>query len=786
MTVLLFLFLLLSNTLSENVYAQEIKPLYQLPDKNTSVTAEISGESDVFLAGSDKGLFRISKGDVSVPLWVDGKVEQILRTVVSGDDGSPKEQWYFRTSQGILFSEDLEHFELRNEGLSFLTIKQYDGKETTFVKQVAMLKDLCADPLDPRHMVTATKDKVFYSRNGGKSWVSLGSTSDATPGMKAAAVATMDDGQIVVFMSHPIFGLAYILPESKNPYWTDVSSGIKIMESLTSTDEISDIYPVLRRNADGTLHMEIYLSQTFLPYVYRFDWEKKTAVTVYKGSEPSDTIDGLTSVGDTLLFTRNESLGAVDMITLQSPGLPAKFDTWKESFASVPGVVMASWIPRSRSGLMRGVLLNELWLLYPGTINTGYAEKAVGRKCVYVSAYQCREQAGIDKFRKIIKNNHLNALVIDMKDDYGFLRYDSKDPLVLEKGRVTQYKIDLDHFVSEFKQDNVYLIARIVVFKDKNLSKYAGGKYAVWDRALKAPWVGIKEYTDITDETTGAVTGHGVDYYDENWVDPYSPEVWEYNIAIAKELVARGFDEIQFDYIRFPTDGKNMRNSQFRWQSEGMDKESALISFLSYARRNIQAPIGIDIYGANGWYRSGTRTGQDCELLAEYVDVISPMFYPSHFEQNFMNCSPWADRPYRIYYYGTYRTTVMTRNRIIARPWVQAFKLNVSYDRQYYGPDYIQKEIFGVRDSVDRGYMYWNNGGDYDYLMPDVTAESKYTGTAPEADAKYRKPAIGKEKQPPFQDGTLSILDSILEQEPRDGTGSAYTPLLRVPLFRTR
>jgi hypothetical protein len=106
MTVLLFLVLLLSNTLSENVYAQEIKPLYQLPDKNASVTAEVSGESDVFLAGSDKGLFRISKGDVSVPLWVDGKVEQILRTVVSGSDGSPKEQWYFRTSQGILFSED--------------------------------------------------------------------------------------------------------------------------------------------------------------------------------------------------------------------------------------------------------------------------------------------------------------------------------------------------------------------------------------------------------------------------------------------------------------------------------------------------------------------------------------------------------------------------------------------------------------------------------------------------------------------------------------------------------
>lgn len=68
-----------------------------------------------------------------------------------------------------------------------------------------------------------------------------------------------------------------------------------------------------------------------------------------------------------------------------------------------------------------------------------------------------------------------------------------------------------------------------------------------------------------------------------------------------------------------------------------MDKESALVSFLAYARDNINAPIGIDIYGANGWYRSGTRTGQDVELMSDYVDVICPMFYPSHFEQDFWN-----------------------------------------------------------------------------------------------------------------------------------------------------
>ena len=128
--------------------------------------------------------------------------------------------------------------------------------------------------------------------------------------------------------------------------------------------------------------------------------------------------------------------------------------------------------------------------------------------------------------------------------------------------------------------------------------------------------------------------------------------------------------------------------AQYRWQDKGMDKESALISFLSYARKNINAPIGIDIYGANGWYRSGTRTGQDAEMLAEYVDVIAPMFYPSHFEQTFLNYAPVADRTYRIYYYGSFRNTVLCRNRAIVRPWIQSFYLNVSYDRLYYSFSY--------------------------------------------------------------------------------------------------
>ena len=789
---LAFLFLTLNM-----VCAKSRKPLYKLPEQASVIIDENTSETKTFLVGTDKGLFKISADNTSVPLWAEGNVEQILRTEIQRQDGKLIESWYFRTEKGILFSQDLSTFELRNEGLPFLTVKKLNGENVEFERKVHSLKDLCVNPLNPLQLVTATKDNVYITKDGGRNWKSIGSMSRATSGIKAVAIASLPitsvtssdslagepGSELVVFMSHTIFGLSYMRLDAAKPSWIDVSGGLDIMKSLSSPDEISDIFPVLTTKEDGTSAVEVYMSQTYIPRIYKFDWKARRAVCIYRGEEPAAVIDGLTAVDNNLLYTKIEGLGALNMQTFTVPGIPEKFSEWQSAFGCAPGLPNTAWIPYNRSGFKKPVCLNELWLLYPGTVNTPYAQQAAGKKSVYVSAYQCRLQSGIDKFRKVIKDNKLNSLVIDMKDDYGLLRYDSKDPEILKKAKITQYAVDLDHFVEEFKQDGVYLIGRIVTFKDRNLAAFGGAKYAVWDYSSKRPWVGIKEYEDIVDENTGDVIGKKALYYDENWVDPYSPEVWEYNVAVAKELIARGFDEIQFDYIRFPTDGYNLNNASYRWKSEGMDKESALVSFLSYARANIDAPISIDIYGANGWYRSGTRTGQDVEMLAEYVDVIAPMFYPSHFEQNFLNYEPFSERTYRIYYYGTFRNTVMARNRVIVRPWVQAFRLNVSYDRKYYDTDYVQKQIFGVRDSVNNGYMYWNNSGDYGMILPDISDTEPYKGSTPEADSAFKKPAIGTAKAPEYKDDGVSVLDAMYDYGRIKNEDSVFifSPFLQVP-----
>lgn len=764
------------------IYAQNTKPLYQLPGKITA-SAESTSEADVFLVGSDAGLYKVTSSNNVIPLWTEARVDQIIKVklpeFIGNSIAAYKDAWFFRTQKGLFYSEDLKDFSERDNGLPFLTIKKYDGQTSSLVLQIQELKDFCVNPLNNSEMVTATKDNVYYSSDAGQNWTSLGSMSKNSPGIKAVAVATFE-GETVVFMAHTIFGLSYILPQKAKANWTDIGEGFLKMQSLSSPDEIADILPVIRTASDGSNYTELYISQSYLPNIYKLNWQAKCGQLIYKGTEPVDSLDGLTIIDDVLVYTHLEGIGSLDINTLTSPGTPVKFNDWNKAFAAVPGMINSAWIPQTRSGFGKAILLNELWLLYPGTINSPYAEKANGKKAIYASAYQCRNQEGINKFKKVVKDRNMNALVIDMKDDYGFLRYQTKDPLLLEKGTVSSYAVDLEKFIEEFKKDNIYLIARIVTFKDRCLTKYGNGKYAVWDSKYNRAWTGIKGYEDIVDEE-GNVTGSETLYYDEQWVDPYSEEVWEYNIAVAKELIARGFDEIQFDYIRFPTDGQNLYNAKYRWQDKGMDKESALISFLSYARENINAPIGIDIYGANGWYRSGTRTGQDSELLSEYVDVIGPMFYPSHFEETFLNYAPYADRTYRIYYYGSFHNTIMCRNRSIIRPWVQSFYLGVSsYDRQYYDEDYIRKEFFGVRDSINRGYMCWNNSGEYGVTPPDITDTENFTGTAPESSWEFKKPAIGTSMKPLSlgEEADLSILDSILNLYAEDDD-AYYSPLLQ-------
>ena len=700
--------------------------------KVIQTSQDVISKNDGVLLGTKTGLYQIEK-NIPKLIWEGGEVLKIIRT----------DELIILTSKGIFASSDLVTFEDRNNGLPFYKIKKIVNDAKQFEEQVDSLKDLAIHPENPKIMVTTTKDETFLTYDAGKNWKSLG-FSAKTNGAKAVAVCNMPNSKgidiLTVFMVHSIYGLSYIHPEISAPKWIDITGGFENIPSISYPDEISDLLTVQKYDeVQGKVTTELYLAQTYMPCIYRLDWSKKRGELLGKGDEPLSTVESIFASGNKIVYVQPDGFGSFDIPTKTFDENLDFTQEWKR-IAKLTENTQCMFIPETASSFGQAISLNELWLLEPDKIYSDYIDVIDEKKALYIPAGQATPGTDLQKFLDIMKENKLNTVVIDMKDDYGLLRYVSKDDFVNQKAVSSKYAIDLESFVKQCKADNHYLVARIVVFKDRNLWRYGGGKYAIKDAYSGNSWQGIKGYTDITDEN-GNVTGQETNFYDEHWVDPYCEDVWAYNVAIAKELISRGFDEIQFDYIRFPTDGLNLSRVKYTWRDTGMEKEGALMSFLAYARENIDAPIGIDIYGANGWYRSGSRTGQDVEMLANYVDVICPMFYPNHFENNFLAYPPEIERPYRIYFYGSYRNSVIARNKVLVRPWLQAFYLAVSYDKKYYNEDYVLRQVYGTRDSIDNGYMYWNNSGRYDDISPDP-GTSPYPWNNIEASTKYRKPAL--------------------------------------------
>ena len=690
-------------------------------------------DQNTVLVGTETGLYQLI-GTTQNPLWQEGYVQKILKA-----DG-----WYFLTSEGIVYSKDLVNFEKRNSGLPAHTIKKYDGKVKSFEYKQKTLKDLAIHPENPQIMVTATKDAVYLSKDAGLSWKSIG-FSARTPGLKSLVVMDLpvivtnedktlresSETQLVVCMSHAIYGFSYYLPNSSKPKWIDIEDGFDNMPKPSLTEEIACMLPIVSENEDGSKKYDIYFGTSFIPRLYKLDWKNKKVELLWKNTLQNDTQESLVKLDNTMIYLNRKGFNAIDLTTNQPTLLPTEVQIWQNLIKYSPENYLCAYLPSLLTKGKTDVSLTELWMLQQDKKRNEYQQIADGKKSLYMPAHHAIDKR-LDEHLQTVKDNKLNSIVIDMKDDYGGLRFDARTPELVAKKAVSSYAVKLDDFVPKMKEQGLYLIARIVVFKDRNLYRYNNNEMAVYDKSTNAPWRGLRRMEEKKDADGNVIldeAGNPVKepvYFDEYWVDPYCEKVWEYNIQVAKELIERGFDEIQFDYIRFPTDGTNLGQTKYRYQEKGMDMESALISFLSYARENIKAPIGIDIYGSNGWYRSGSRTGQDVELLSEFVDVICPMFYPNHFEQNFLAYQPEIERPYRIYYYGTYRNAQIARDKVLIRPWAQAFYLNVSYDRKYYNKDYVRRQIFGVRDSMNNGYMYWNNSGRYSDISPDILDTDPY------------------------------------------------------------
>ncbi|MCL2266812.1 MAG: putative glycoside hydrolase [Treponema sp.] len=631
-------------------------------------------EEWLIYAGTNEGLFAVSSFGNTKALWTGGSVKKIIS--IPGE----KESWAMLSGEGILVSHDLINWEKRNQGLPVKTIKIYENGQKSFVNIMQDLKDLEVNPSNPDIMVCTTSERIYLTRNQGQSWTALAAHPYTAHGIKAVASAFLPE--LTIFMSHSTNGVHYIQPDTAGARWTRLQQGLELLETTSSSDEVSDI--VVMQNELSSSH-EIYVSQTFKRRIYKLDWNAKAFNLLWSDQSRFGTVDSLYPDNDGLYFLYEGHTAYLDFNghMKEQPEITSIINSLPSGLK--PNCIIIDDAPSAS----QKILLSELWLLKePRDIS---AEIAANREGIYLPVEIALDRNRLDSYIDLMKKAGLNMITIDMKDEDGRLRFTPQNSDVVSKGRVFR-PVDIDPFLAEMKQKGIYTVARIVAFKDSVLAANGSGRYSVWDRN-NIPWVASNN---------------------ERWVDPYSEEVWEYIAMISEELCRRGFDEIQFDYIRFPTDGTNLSDARYRWQDTGMDMESAILSFLRHIRPRVKAPISIDIYGSNGFYRTSARTGQDVELLAPWVDVICPMYYPSHWEQWFFAQAPAELRPWRIYYTGTLRNDRIARGQTIIRPWAQAFYLNVSYDRQYYNKDYVRRQIEGMREAGIGGYTYWNILGRYD------------------------------------------------------------------------
>jgi len=329
----------------------------------------------------------------------------------------------------------------------------------------------------------------------------------------------------------------------------------------------------------------------------------------------------------------------------------------------------------------------------------------------------------LERHLDFVARNSMNSIIIDFKDDSGYLTYASKLPLAISM-KAVKPRIDAENLIKKAHAKNIAVVARIVVFKDKQLALYNQGAWSLWDKRGKKPW-GVWRQDEIP--ATKPSEKPQISWTQtEWWVDQYADFVHQYNIELAKEIQALGVDEIQFDYIRFPSDGDSstilarhhLDNQNKQIPETSRSRVLALAGFLAKARDAISIPVSVDVFGFNGWARMN-YLGQDIQVLSRYVDVICPMAYPSHYPREFLPGLGYLERASQIYKEGTRRSNEIAGNRALIRPYVQAFLIGgeLKFNEAVYY-DYLNRQIISAQQGGGSGFTLWNNSGIY-YMVQE-------------------------------------------------------------------
>ena len=311
-------------------------------------------------------------------------------------------------------------------------------------------------------------------------------------------------------------------------------------------------------------------------------------------------------------------------------------------------------------------------------------------RAAYVSGYTAGTGRWADMLA-LVDKSELNALVIDVKED-GMISYDTEIPLAVKADASRDLIPTIDEKLDELKKRKVFAIARITCFRDKIVPKTRP------DLAIQRP-----DGSPWRDRA-----GH-------LWLDPYNKENWDYNVDLAVDAAKRGFGEIQWDYVRFPSEGRSRPHVFPAKKKDDLRSEARVIAnFLEYAREKLRpynVIVSADVFGlttsASPDYDLGI--GQKLALMMPHLDYICPMVYPSHYARGEYGIPHPNASPYRT----VFRALKDGQQRVKGtnckiRPWLQDFSLGVRY-----GERQVRDQIKAARDNGIHGYLLWNASNRY-------------------------------------------------------------------------
>lgn len=334
--------------------------------------------------------------------------------------------------------------------------------------------------------------------------------------------------------------------------------------------------------------------------------------------------------------------------------------------------------------------------------------EAVKVRGIYISGPMSGSTELFQAILDSAEGTEINTVVIDFKDDEGRITSQIDTPVVTEIGACRPYVKDIKGLISSLKERGLYVIARVVAFRDPYLAE----QKPEWSLHL----------------------GDGSLYRDKQgmaWVDPYRKEVWDYLVEVGTAAKEAGFDEVQFDYLRFSTEG-SMKDVVFdEAVTEGRSKTAVITEFVKYAYENLASQglfVSADVFGTIiGSEIDAEAVGQDYTELAKYLDYICPMIYPSHYGPGNFGIEYPDTKPYETVLAALRKSKNVldeaaqadehVNRQAIVRPWLQDFTASYLGQGKYiqYGYDEVMQEIQAVKDAGYDEWMLWSAANRYHF-----------------------------------------------------------------------